>query len=73
MKDGKANLKQRNRTVKSGKTVITVVPKSWTKPEILDKWRTLRPYHTETKSLDLREGGMWLYAMVSPENKKHWC
>src|SRR5690606_28570474 len=32
-----------------------------------------KPYRTETKSMDFREGGMWLYAMISPENEKHWC
>ncbi|WP_312302178.1 SRPBCC domain-containing protein [Chryseobacterium sp.] len=24
-------------------------------------------------SLNFTEGGMWLYAMVSPENEKLWC
>lgn len=46
---------------------------AWTKPDILDKWWAPKPYRTETKSMDFREGGMWLYAMISPENKKHWC
>lgn len=46
---------------------------AWTKPEILDQWWAPKPYHTETKSMDFREGGMWLYAMISPENVKHWC
>ncbi|MTI39634.1 SRPBCC domain-containing protein [Fulvivirga lutimaris] len=46
---------------------------AWTKPEILDQWWAPKPYRTETKSMDFREGGMWLYAMISPENVKHWC
>lgn len=46
---------------------------AWTKPEILDQWWAPKPYRTETKSMDLREGGRWLYAMVSPKDEKHWC
>tara|TARA_R110002050_G_scaffold56512_3_gene127150 strand:- start:112845 stop:113819 length:975 start_codon:yes stop_codon:yes gene_type:complete len=46
---------------------------AWTKPEILDQWWAPKPYKTVTKSMDFREGGMWLYYMLSPENEKHWC
>ncbi|MDE5429850.1 SRPBCC domain-containing protein [Elizabethkingia meningoseptica] len=46
---------------------------SWTKAELLDKWWAPKPYHVETKTLNFTEGGVWLYAMVSPENEKHWC
>lgn len=46
---------------------------AWTQPELLDQWWAPKPYHTETKSMDFSEGGMWLYAMVSPENEKQWC
>ncbi|AGA80459.1 hypothetical protein Echvi_4266 [Echinicola vietnamensis DSM 17526] len=46
---------------------------AWSDPELLDKWWAPKPYHIETKSLDFKEGGRWLYAMVSPENKKDWC
>ncbi|UCS92138.1 SRPBCC domain-containing protein [Echinicola marina] len=46
---------------------------AWTIPELLNEWWAPRPYHIETKSLDLRVGGMWLYAMVSPEGEKMWC
>lgn len=46
---------------------------AWTKPEILDQWWAPKPYRTETKSLDFRVGGRWLYAMISPENETHWC
>lgn len=46
---------------------------AWTKPELLDQWWAPRPYQTVTKSMDFREGGSWLYAMVSPEGEKHWC
>lgn len=46
---------------------------AWTQSELLDQWWAPKPYHVETKSMDFREGGYWLYAMVSPENEKHWC
>jgi len=52
---------------------LDLVWDAWTNPEILDQWWAPKPYRTETKSMDFREGGMWLYAMVSPENEKHWC
>ena len=31
-----------------------------------------KPYHVETRSMDFREGGYWLYAMISPENVPHF-
>jgi uncharacterized glyoxalase superfamily protein PhnB/uncharacterized protein YndB with AHSA1/START domain len=52
---------------------IDLVWSAWTNPEILDQWWAPKPYKTQTKSMDFREGGYWLYAMVSPEGEKHWC
>lgn len=46
---------------------------AWTTAEILDKWWAPKPYRAETKSLDFRVGGFWLYAMVGPESDKIWC
>jgi len=45
----------------------------WTRPELLDQWWAPKPYRTRTRSMDFREGGSWLYAMISPENVAHWC
>jgi len=45
---------------------------AWTQSEILDQWWAPKPWKAETKSMDFREGGRWLYAMVSPEGEKHW-
>lgn len=45
---------------------------AWTKPEILDQWWAPKPYRTKTISMDFREGGFWFYAMISPENEKHY-
>jgi uncharacterized glyoxalase superfamily protein PhnB/uncharacterized protein YndB with AHSA1/START domain len=44
----------------------------WTKSELLDQWWGPRPWRAKTKSMDFREGGHWLYAMVSPQNEEHW-
>ncbi|WP_100612247.1 SRPBCC domain-containing protein [Confluentibacter lentus] len=52
---------------------LDLVWDAWTKPEILDQWWAPKPYRTVTKSMDFREGGTWLYYMLSPENDKHWC
>jgi len=52
---------------------LDLVWDAWTLPELLDQWWAPRPYRTETKSMDFTEGGTWLYAMISPENEKHWC
>lgn len=66
----------------SGKTLLIIrsfdassekVWKAWTEAEFLDKWWAPKPYHTETKIMNFKVGGMRLYAMVSPEGNKDWC
>jgi len=52
---------------------LELVWEAWTNPEILDQWWAPKPYRTVTKSMDFREGGTWLYAMISPQDEKHWC
>lgn len=52
---------------------LELVWEAWTNPEILDQWWAPKPYKTQTKSMDFREGGMWLYSMISPKDEKHWC
>ncbi len=52
---------------------LDLVWKAWTTPELLDQWWAPKPYRTETKSMDFRDEGLWLYAMISPENEVHWC
>jgi len=51
---------------------IGFVWRAWTEPEILDQWWAPKPWVAKTKSMDFREGGHWLYAMISPENEEHW-
>ncbi len=52
---------------------IELVWAAWTEPEILDQWWAPKPYKNETKFMDFREGGYWLYSMISPEGERHWC
>ncbi|MEZ5346940.1 MAG: SRPBCC domain-containing protein [Pyrinomonadaceae bacterium] len=46
---------------------------AWTEPELLDKWWAPRPWKSRTKSMDFKEGGKRLYAMVGPEGEEHWA
>jgi len=52
---------------------LDMVWEAWTNPEILDQWWAPKPYRAKTKSMDFREGGMWLYCMISPANEVNWC
>lgn len=47
--------------------------KAWTDSTLLDQWWAPRPWKTETKSMDFREGGRWLYCMAGPEGERQWC
>jgi uncharacterized protein YndB with AHSA1/START domain len=46
--------------------------KAWTEKELLDQWWAPKPYKAKTKSLDFREGGHWMYAMVGPDGDESW-
>lgn len=50
-----------------------LVWQTWTQQELLDQWWAPKPWRAETKKMDFREGGHWLYAMVGPNNEKHWA
>jgi uncharacterized protein YndB with AHSA1/START domain len=47
---------------------LDLVWDAFTKSEMLDQWMGPKPYRVQTKEMDFREGGRWLYAMLSPEN-----
>lgn len=51
---------------------IEKVWKAWTEPDLLDKWVGPKPWKAVTKIMDFTVGGIWLYAMVSPEGQKQW-
>lgn len=51
---------------------VDLVWDAWTKPELLDQWWAPKPWRAQTKSMDFREGGTWIYAMIGPEGEAHW-
>ncbi len=52
---------------------LPLVWDAYTKPEILDLWWAPKPWKTETKTMEFKEGGYWHYAMVGPDGEEHWC
>jgi PhnB protein len=51
---------------------LDLVWAAWTEGPLLAQWWAPKPYKAETKDMDFREGGRWLYAMTSPEGQKMW-
>jgi PhnB protein len=47
---------------------LDLVWDAFTKAEILDQWMGPKPYRVQTKEMDFRVGGRWLYAMMNAEN-----
>jgi uncharacterized protein YndB with AHSA1/START domain len=43
-----------------------------TKSALLDQWFAPTPLTTKTKSMDFRDGGHWIYAMVDTDGKEYW-
>lgn len=46
---------------------------AWTESALLDQWWAPKPWKAETKIMDFKEGGRWVYAMVGPDGTKHWA
>lgn len=64
-----------NKTITVTREIYAPVEKVWkahTDKDILAQWWSPAPWTLETKVMDFKVGGYWLYAMVSPENQKHW-
>ena len=51
---------------------IEKVWRAWTEPELIEKWIAPKPWTAKTKTSDFTVGGVFLYAMISPEGQKHW-
>ena len=47
--------------------------RAWTESDLLDQWWAPKPWKTNTKSMDFREGGRWLYFMQGPDGSRHFC
>ena len=46
---------------------LDLVWDAFTKAEILDQWMGPKPWRVQTKEMDFREGGRWLYTMMPPD------
>src|SRR5688500_7082080 len=52
---------------------VEEVWKAWTESELLDRWWAPRPWRAQTKRMDFRVGGHWLYSMVGPDGVDTWA
>lgn len=64
--------KNRIQVIREFSAPVSRVWKAWSQPELLDQWWAPEPWSTQTKEMDFREGGKWIYAMVGPKGEKHW-
>jgi uncharacterized protein YndB with AHSA1/START domain len=53
------------------KADIALVWRAWTEAELLDQWWAPKPWKCETRTLDFKTGGKWIYEMVGPNGEKH--
>jgi uncharacterized protein YndB with AHSA1/START domain len=58
-----------NRLFNATKSLIW---EAWTNPVLLYQWRAPKPFTVETKIMDFKSGGFWLYAIVNPDGNRHW-
>lgn len=66
---------QENATIHVSREFAAPLPKvwaAWTESGLLDQWWAPKPWRAQTKTLDFREGGHWLYAMIGPDGETHW-
>lgn len=50
---------------------VSLVWRAYTEKELLDQWWAPEPWKTETKTMDFKVGGRWVYDMISPEGERH--
>jgi len=65
--------KKKINVVKEFNAPVEKVWKAWTESNLLDRWWAPKPWKAETKSLDFKEGGQWLYCMAGPDGTRAWC
>ncbi|WP_348810755.1 SRPBCC family protein [Flavobacterium maritimum] len=69
------SVNKQNNTITVKREFAAALPLVWdayTKSKILDQWWAPKPWKARTKTMDFKEGGYWLYAMVGPEGQEHW-
>jgi uncharacterized protein YndB with AHSA1/START domain len=52
---------------------VELVWKAWTENELLDQWWAPRPWKANTRSMNFKEGGSWLYSMDGPDGTSALC
>lgn len=50
---------------------LSLVWRAFTEKELLDQWWAPKPWRCETKSLDFRPEGKWIYDMVGVNGERH--
>lgn len=68
-------VEKENRRIKVSKEFdapLEMVWKAWTTAEILDQWWAPLPFKNETISMNFSNGGMWHYAMISPQKERYY-
>ncbi|PST83358.1 ATPase [Pedobacter yulinensis] len=50
-----------------------LVWRTWTEPDLLDKWWAPKPWKARTREMKFEKNGFWHYAMVGPEGECHWA
>lgn len=54
------------------KAEVDEVWNHFTKADLIDLWWAPKPWKCETKELNFQPNGFWNYAMIGPENQKHF-
>lgn len=65
-----------NKKVRVTREFAAPIEKVWaayTQSELLDQWWAPKPWKANTKEMDFKEGGHWLYVMAGPAGEEHWC
>lgn len=50
--------------------ILELVWLAWTTAELLDQWWAPAPLRNQTKHMDFREGGYWLYTMLDENGER---
>ena len=61
------------KVIREFKAPVELVWRAWTESALLDQWWAPKPWQANTKSMDFREGGRWLYYMEGPNGSRHYC
>ncbi|MDO1449403.1 SRPBCC domain-containing protein [Rhodocytophaga aerolata] len=72
----KFDVDKENNTINVGREFAAPLAKvwaAWTQSELLDQWWAPKPWKAKTKTMDFRDGGYWLYAMIGPQGEQHWA